>query len=90
MEGYQKLTRNGLKMAFFSMLKTIMETEELKDDQKIIFVKSIQMAYCILRAVDDDIADALNEQAENEMLMTLMNMLILEPEDIMDFFNGDE
>ena len=77
-------------MAFFSMLKPIMETDALKDDQKMIFIKSIQMAYCSLLAVDDDIADALNEQAENEMLMTFTNMLILEPEDIMDFINGDE
>ena len=89
MEGYQKLTKNGLKMAFFSMLKPVMETDVLEDDMKMIVVKSIQMAYCSLRTVDDDIADALNERTEDEMLMALTNMLIPEPEDIVEYMEEE-
>lgn len=89
MEGYQKLTKNGLKMAFFSMLKPVIDADILEDDQKMIVVKSIQMAYCSLRSIDDDIADALNDRAEDEMLMALTNMLIPEPEDIVELMEDE-
>lgn len=81
MNGYQELTKNGLKVAFFTFMQATIKCDSLRADQKRLVVATLNAAYHTLLLIDDDDVKQFNDTGEDAMMMSIMDLVFpIKPE----------